>query len=117
MLDCLHIPGNQYACRRLGIFLRRYPEIKTDVVALIDEWATRCEVGLQSCSTVDLLGDTAGEDNISHGSLLALRSVDGDSYFLAQRRFFEELDYVHEGNNATLFAASLCNDLPQARFF
>lgn len=56
--------------RKLGVFLRRYPEIKTDVVALIDEWATR---------------------------------------------FFEELDYVNEGNNATLFAASLCNDLPQAR--
>ncbi len=56
--------------RKLGVFLRRYPEIKTDVVALIDEWATR---------------------------------------------FFEELDYVNEGNNATLFAASICDDLPQAR--
>ena len=57
------------ALRRLGVFLRRYPEIKTDVVALIDEWASR---------------------------------------------FFEELDYVNEGRNATLFAESLRVELPQA---
>lgn len=57
------------AFRRLGVFLRRYPEIKTDVVALIDEWASR---------------------------------------------FFEELDYVNEGRNATLFAESLRVELPQA---
>ena len=30
-------------------------------------------------------------------------------------RFFEELDYVNEGHNATLFAESLRADLPQAR--
>lgn len=58
------------AFRRLGVFLRRYPEIRTDVVALIDEWASR---------------------------------------------FFEELDYVNEGRNATLFAESLRVELPQAR--
>ena len=86
------------------------------MVALIDEWATRCDDGFHPCSIVHLPGDT-GEDNISHGALLALRSVLGYSYFPAKRRFFEELDYIHEGNNATLFAASLCNDLPQARFF
>lgn len=28
-------------------------------------------------------------------------------------RFFEELDYVREGNNATRFAASICDELPQ----
>lgn len=31
-------------------------------------------------------------------------------------RFFEELDYVHEGNNATRFAAQMKTDLPQATF-
>ena len=30
-------------------------------------------------------------------------------------RFFEELDYVNEGRNATLFAASMAKDLPQVR--
>jgi hypothetical protein len=30
-------------------------------------------------------------------------------------RFFEELDYVREGNNGTRFAASMAKDLPQAR--
>lgn len=28
-------------------------------------------------------------------------------------RFFEELDYVREGNNATKFAAQMKEDLPQ----
>ena len=28
-------------------------------------------------------------------------------------RFFEELDYVKEGQNQTLFAASIVEDLPQ----
>lgn len=31
-------------------------------------------------------------------------------------RFFEELDYVHEGNNATRFAAQMKADLPQVPF-
>lgn len=31
-------------------------------------------------------------------------------------RFFEELDYVREGNNATRFAASMARDLPQVGF-
>ncbi|KAK9838371.1 hypothetical protein WJX81_007765 [Elliptochloris bilobata] len=57
-----------FIVRKLGVFLRRYPEIRTDVVALIDEWASR---------------------------------------------FFEELDYVNEGRNATAFAESLRVDLPQ----
>ena len=30
-------------------------------------------------------------------------------------RFFEELDYVREGNNATRFAEEMQRDLPQAR--
>jgi aarF domain-containing kinase len=30
-------------------------------------------------------------------------------------RFFEELDYVREGGNATRFAAQMAKDLPQAR--
>jgi hypothetical protein len=30
-------------------------------------------------------------------------------------RFFEELDYVREGNNATKFAAQMKADLPQVR--
>ncbi len=58
-------------CRRIGVFLRRFPEIKTDVPALIDEWASR---------------------------------------------FFEELDYVKEGQNATRFAESIREDLPQVMF-
>jgi predicted unusual protein kinase regulating ubiquinone biosynthesis (AarF/ABC1/UbiB family) len=57
-----------YIIRKLGLFLRRFPEVSTDVVALLDEWAAR---------------------------------------------FFEELDYVHEGRNATLFAESMREDLPQ----
>ena len=28
-------------CRKIGVFLRRFEEIKTDVPALIDEWASR----------------------------------------------------------------------------
>ena len=48
-----------YIIRRIGIFLRRF-ELPTDVVGLLDEWASR---------------------------------------------FFEELDYVREGQNATRFAA------------
>ena len=28
-------------------------------------------------------------------------------------RFFEELDYVREGNNATIFAEQIKDDLPQ----
>jgi len=50
------------------VFLRRFPNIKTDVVGLLDEWAAR---------------------------------------------FFEELDYVREGNNATKFAKQMEKDLPQ----
>lgn len=50
------------------MFLRRFPNIKTDVVGLLDEWAAR---------------------------------------------FFEELDYVREGNNATKFAQQMEKDLPQ----
>lgn len=30
-------------------------------------------------------------------------------------RFFEELDYVKEGNNATVFAQQMAKDLPQVR--
>jgi aarF domain-containing kinase len=57
-----------YVIRRLGLFLRRFPEISTDVVGLLDEWAAR---------------------------------------------FFEELDYVREGANATRFADMMRADLPQ----
>ena len=57
-----------YIIRRLGLALRNVPQINTDVVALLDEWA---------------------------------------------ERFFEELDYVKEGQNATQFAASIAEDLPQ----
>ncbi|EFJ41361.1 hypothetical protein VOLCADRAFT_40547, partial [Volvox carteri f. nagariensis] len=57
-----------YIIRKLGIFLRRFPQVTTDVVALLDEWAAR---------------------------------------------FFEELDYVHEGRNAERFAEQMRQDLPQ----
>ena len=57
-----------FIIRKLGHFLKRFPEIKTDVVALLDEWA---------------------------------------------ERFFEELDYVKEGQNATKFAEQMKQDLPQ----
>jgi hypothetical protein len=30
-----------YIIRRLGVFLRRFPALTTDVVALLDEWAAR----------------------------------------------------------------------------
>ena len=60
--------GTWLLYRRIGLFLRRFPSIGTDVVALLDEWAVH---------------------------------------------FFEELDYVHEGNNGTLFAESIRRDLPQ----
>lgn len=57
-----------YIIRVFGLFLRRFPQIKTDIVDLLDEWASR---------------------------------------------FFEELDYVKEGNNGTLFAEQMKADLPQ----
>lgn len=57
-----------YIIRNFGLWLRTFPSLKTDVVALLDEWAAR---------------------------------------------FFEELDYVQEGANATLFAEQMKVDLPQ----
>ncbi|KAH7416531.1 hypothetical protein KP509_14G095700 [Ceratopteris richardii] len=57
-----------YIIRKLGVFLRRFPQIATDVVGLVDEWASR---------------------------------------------FFEELDYVNEGENGTKFAEYIREDLPQ----
>ncbi|KAG2432690.1 hypothetical protein HYH02_006675 [Chlamydomonas schloesseri] len=57
-----------YIIRRLGLFLRRFPQVTTDVVALLDEWAAR---------------------------------------------FFEELDYVHEGANSERFAEQMRLELPQ----
>ncbi|KAF6256357.1 ABC1 family-domain-containing protein [Scenedesmus sp. NREL 46B-D3] len=57
-----------YIIRKIGLFLRRFPQVTTDAVALLDEWAAR---------------------------------------------FFDELDYVKEGQNATLFAQQMAADLPQ----
>ncbi|TXG72540.1 hypothetical protein EZV62_001119 [Acer yangbiense] len=57
-----------YVIRKLGLVLRRFPQISLDVVGLVDEWAAR---------------------------------------------FFEELDYVNEGENGTLFAEMMKKDLPQ----
>eukprot|EP00898_Chlorokybus_atmophyticus_P004347 jgi/Chlat1/4913/Chrsp31S04834 len=57
-----------FIIRKLGVALRKVPQIATDVVGLVDEWAAR---------------------------------------------FFEELDYVREGRNATEFAAMIKDDLPQ----
>lgn len=57
-----------YIIRKLGLFLRRFPQVSIDVVGLVDEWASR---------------------------------------------FFEELDYVNEGENGTRFAEMMRNDLPQ----
>ncbi|KAK9866370.1 hypothetical protein WJX84_006967 [Apatococcus fuscideae] len=57
-----------FVIRRIFVFLRRFPAIKTDLVALLDEWATR---------------------------------------------FFEELDYLKEGQNGMEFAESMKKDLPQ----
>ena len=57
-----------YILRKVGVFLHRFRQIKTDFVALLDEWA---------------------------------------------ERFFEELDYVKEGQNATKFAQQMKEDLPQ----
>ncbi|KAM0941951.1 putative ABC-type Cd(2+) transporter [Dioscorea sansibarensis] len=57
-----------FIIRKLGLVLRRFPQISVDVVGLVDEWAAR---------------------------------------------FFEELDYVNEGENGTLFAEMMREDLPQ----
>ena len=52
------------------MFLRRFPQVRTDFPALIDEWASR---------------------------------------------FFEELDYIKEGNNGIRFAEFMAKELPQVR--
>ncbi|KAJ0966568.1 hypothetical protein J5N97_023485 [Dioscorea zingiberensis] len=57
-----------FIIRKLGLVLRRFPQISIDVVGLVDEWAAR---------------------------------------------FFEELDYVNEGENGALFAEMMREDLPQ----
>ncbi|CAK9230427.1 unnamed protein product [Sphagnum jensenii] len=57
-----------FIIRHLGLALRKFPQIATDVVGLIDEWAAR---------------------------------------------FFEELDYINEGENGTRFAEMMRVDLPQ----
>ena len=54
----------------MGVFLRQFPQVRTDFPALIDEWASR---------------------------------------------FFEELDYIKEGNNGIRFADFMAKELPQAR--
>ncbi|KAJ4783116.1 Protein kinase superfamily protein [Rhynchospora pubera] len=57
-----------FIIRKLGLVLRRFPQISIDVVGLVDEWASR---------------------------------------------FFEELDYVNEGENGNRFAEMMRKDLPQ----
>ncbi|CAA7390619.1 unnamed protein product [Spirodela intermedia] len=57
-----------FIIRKLGLFLRKFPQVSIDVVGLVDEWAAR---------------------------------------------FFEELDYINEGENGTLFAEMMKEDLPQ----
>ena len=52
----------------MGVFLRRFPQVRTDFPALVDEWASR---------------------------------------------FFEELDYIKEGNNGIRFADYMAKQLPQ----
>lgn len=56
-----------FVLRRIAVWLRQFPQIPTDFVALLDEWAAR---------------------------------------------FFEELDYIREGNNGTIFAQQMAEDLP-----
>lgn len=60
-----------YLIRKLGLFLKNFPNISIDVVGLLDEWA---------------------------------------------ERFFEELDYVKEGQHAIKFAEEMKIDLPQVHF-
>lgn len=60
------------SCTDFLLSWQRFPELRTDVVALLDEWAAR---------------------------------------------FFEELDYIHEGENATKFAEQIKADLPQVLAF
>lgn len=57
-----------FILRNIGLFLRQFEQITTDVVALLDEWAAR---------------------------------------------FFDELDYIKEGNSGNRFAATMRKDLPQ----
>lgn len=57
-----------FIIRKLGLVLRKFPQVSIDVVGLVDEWAAR---------------------------------------------FFEELDYVNEGENGTFFAEMMREDLPQ----
>ncbi|XP_027333596.1 uncharacterized protein LOC113848331 isoform X3 [Abrus precatorius] len=57
-----------FIIRKLGLALRKFPQVSIDVVGLVDEWAAR---------------------------------------------FFEELDYVNEGENGNRFAEMMRKDLPQ----
>ncbi|CAK0782682.1 hypothetical protein CVIRNUC_005877 [Coccomyxa viridis] len=57
-----------FIIRSVGVFLRRFPQVRTDFPALIDEWASR---------------------------------------------FFEELDYIKEGNNGIRFSKFMAKELPQ----
>ncbi|GLJ04873.1 hypothetical protein SUGI_0005350 [Cryptomeria japonica] len=57
-----------FIIRKLGMALRKFPQISIDVVGLVDEWAAR---------------------------------------------FFEELDYINEGDNGNRFAEMMKEDLPQ----
>ncbi|CAM8896168.1 unnamed protein product [Rhodiola kirilowii] len=57
-----------FIIRKLGLFLKKFPQVSIDVVGLVDEWAAR---------------------------------------------FFEELDYINEGENGTHFAEMMKKDLPQ----
>ncbi len=59
---------HRWQCRAVGVFLRRFPQVRTDFPALIDEWASR---------------------------------------------FFEELDYIKEGNNGIRFSEFMAKELPQ----
>lgn len=82
-----------------------WPQITTDVVALLDER--------------NLLADTHGYSGylqITHNIIFASSQITTDVVALLDEwaaRFFEELDYVHEGRNAEKFAAQMKDDLPQ----
>lgn len=43
-------------CRKIGVFLRRFPQIGTDVVALLDEWAVHFFEELDYVHEVGILG-------------------------------------------------------------
>jgi hypothetical protein len=83
--------------------------VTTDVVALLDEWAAHrlaiILVPLCCCLNCKKNAEYAVQVTTDVVALL-------DEW---AARFFDELDYIKEGQNATLFTQQMAADLPQVR--